>query len=101
MAYFGIFDGYFGQGISLTSNQVSVSQHSNKSLIETGSDSSLFGASQVFLKGNTLNCALPDSTLLSRPSALRRIADRLLCVHADGENPKPIANNTNSIVRLR
>ena len=91
-----------GEGISLTSNQVSVSQHSNKSLIETGSDSSLFGASQVFLKGNTLNCALAaPQRPASLPSALRRIADRLLCVHADGENPKPIANNTNSIVRLR
>ena len=54
-----------GEGISLTSNQVSVSQHSNKSLIETGSDSSLFGASQVFLKGNTLNCALAASCLSS------------------------------------
>ena len=91
-----------GEGISLTSNQVSVSQHSNKSLIETGSDSSLFGASQVFLKGNTLNCALAaPQRPVSLPSALRRIADRLLCVHADGENPKSIANNTNSIVRLR
>ena len=38
---------------------------------------------------------------VSLPSAVRGIVDRLLCVHADGENPKSIANNTNSIVRLR
>ena len=75
-----------GEGISLTSNQVSVSRRSNVSLIETGSDSSLFGASQVFLKGNTLNCALAaPQHPVSLPSALRRIADRLLCRRGQSE----------------
>ena len=53
-----------GSGLTFTANVLSLEGRRHLALIETGSDASLFGAQQVFLKANTLyaSTVIPNSS---------------------------------------